>query len=46
VEQRRVEATERDTRQGVTGHGVRYVLIIGTALAVIAMLVIGFVVLG
>ncbi len=39
-DQRTVVKTTNQARQGVTGHNVRYVLTIGTALAVAAMVVV------
>jgi hypothetical protein len=39
-DQRPVVKTTNQARQGVTGHNVRYVLTIGTALAVAAMVVV------
>jgi hypothetical protein len=39
---KKIDAT--DARQGTTPHVVRYMLIIGTAAAVIAMLVVVFVI--
>lgn len=42
-DQQGVVKTTTQARQGVTGHNVRYVLIIGTALAVAAMAVIWFI---
>ena len=33
---------KQDARQGATGHGVRYVLTVGTLLAVVAMVILYF----
>ena len=39
-DQQTVVKTTNQARQGVTGHNVRYVLTVGTALAVAAMVVV------
>jgi hypothetical protein len=39
VPMHRENLSEDEMRQGVTGHKVRYVLIFGTALAIVALIV-------
>jgi hypothetical protein len=41
-DQRPVVKTANQARQGVTGHNVRYVLTVGTALAIVALAVVWF----
>jgi hypothetical protein len=41
-DQQTVVKTTNQARQGVTGHNVRYVLTVGTALAIAALAVIWF----
>jgi len=36
-----VVKTGDDARQGVTGHGLRYVLLVSLALAIVAMSIVG-----
>ncbi len=39
----RVVESTTEARQGVTGHNVRYVLVISVAAAIVAMMVLGYV---
>jgi len=42
AKERSIQETERDAKQGVTGHNVRYVLIVSCALAVVLLAVVFF----